>query len=258
VVGWLDRYPVAPPAVATIPVEARAHAVKKVTADVSTREVDVHGPRYQGVHRRPAVGEKTCPRCVDRTHRARRLFDNIGQLFGLWIVENTPSRRVAFPVAIANIAFHGDEPAPGTRVRLGENPGASITDRGYEFDAQLTRDGVVFRGDQWLAGTPLRQHSETDPAYRMPQRNLPFRAQQGGWHLTPERWPGLASRDLYLRKYLNARTAEYSDCRPDPAALAARRIAVKDAVRDWLWGMAGMPCSRPRSWSATTRPAVRM
>jgi hypothetical protein len=58
-----------------------------------------------------------------------------------------------------------------------------------------------------------------------------------GWWWVAERWRTLSSREFYLHRYAgHAECAEYE--RLPPAARRAwllRLVAVKDAVRGWLW-----------------------
>jgi hypothetical protein len=61
--------------------------------------------------------------------------------------------------------------------------------------------------------------------------------QPGGWVAVAERWPDLASRELYLSKYLSGRERACYDQLPprNRRHWLLGRIAVKDAVRTLLW-----------------------
>lgn len=194
-----------------------------------------HGPRYQGLQEFVAVGERHVRGVFTVPTAPGGLLDNVGQLFGLWVVQTQATRRVVFPVSIGNLTWYSDEPAPGNRVDCDIRV-RSISDAAYEFDAQLTVDGRLLADVSGWQDHRFDSHPETDPAYRMPQHRLLSQPQQG-WVLTRERWPGLASRDLYVRKYLNAvERAQYDGLPPrTQRKWLLGRIAVKDAVRDWLW-----------------------
>jgi phosphopantetheinyl transferase len=195
-----------------------------------------HGPRFQGVHELLSVGERHARAYFRAPTAPGGLLDNVGQLLGLWILETQTTRRVVFPVSIANIRFFADEPEPGSRVGCVLRV-TSITDGGYEFDAQLTCDGVIFAEISGWQDYRFDSHLEIEPAYRVPQQNLLSRRQPDGWVFTPNRWPRSASQNLYLRKYLNA--AELADFDRLPAKSQQHwllgRIAVKDAIRGHLW-----------------------
>jgi acyl transferase domain-containing protein/phosphopantetheinyl transferase len=195
-----------------------------------------HGPRFQGMQELLSVGERHI-RAVFRAPTAPGgLLDNVGQLLGLWLLETQTTRRVVFPVSIANTRFFADEPAPGSQVGCALWI-SSITDAVFEFDAQLTCDGVVFAEIKGWQDYRFDSSLEIEPAYRMPQRKLLSHPQPGGWLFTPERWPRSASRNLYLRKYLNAdEQADFDGLPPKSQAhWLLGRIAVKDAIRAQLW-----------------------
>jgi 3-oxoacyl-(acyl-carrier-protein) synthase/malonyl CoA-acyl carrier protein transacylase len=196
-----------------------------------------HGPRFQGITELAEFGDRHVRGEITVPSAPGGLLDNVGQLFGHWIVETQPNRRVVFPVAIGRITFFGDEPAPGATLSCDIRI-TSISDSDFEFDARLTASGrVLAEITGWRDHRFASHPEETEPAYRQPQRNTLAKRQPGGWFLVAERWPDLASRDLYLHKYLNAgERAEYDRLPP----MARRhwllgRIAVKDAVRDRLW-----------------------
>ncbi|NKQ57889.1 acyltransferase domain-containing protein [Amycolatopsis sp. K13G38] len=196
-----------------------------------------HGPRFRGITELTEFGDRHVRGEIAVPTAPGSLLDNVGQLLGHWIVETQPSRRVVFPVAIGGIAFFADEPAPGTRVTCDIRV-TSISDTDFEFDARLSVGGTVWAEiTRWRDRRFASHPEETEPAYRRPQRHTLAKRQPGGWFLVAERWPDLASRDLYLRKYLNsAERAEYERLPPrDRRHWLLGRIAIKDAVRHRLW-----------------------
>jgi hypothetical protein len=76
-----------------------------------------------------------------------------------------------------------------------------------------------------------------------PGREVLSRRTPDGWHVLREAWPDAASRELLMRRYLNAaERARYERFNP----LQQRRwllagMAVKDAVRQWLWDRGAGP-----------------
>jgi phosphopantetheinyl transferase len=195
-----------------------------------------HGPRFQGISELSAVGERHVRGVFTTPDAPGGLLDNVGQLFGHWIVETQTVRRVVFPVAIGEVRWYGPEPAPGARVGC-ELRVRSITDTTYEFDAQLTGETGVLADVTGWQDHRFDSHPDTEPTYRFPERNGLSRPQPGGWSLTVERWASVASRDLYLRKYLNAAEQADHDRLSPPVRRhwTLGRIAVKDAVRARLW-----------------------
>ncbi|HVW40859.1 MAG TPA: acyltransferase domain-containing protein, partial [Amycolatopsis sp.] len=195
-----------------------------------------HGPRYQGITALTAIGDAHVRGVLTAPTAPGGLLDNVGQLFGHWIVETQTIRRVVFPVGIGALTFFGDEPPPGTRldcdIRI-----KSISDTTYEFDAQLRVGDRVWAEITGWQDQRFDSHPDTDAAYRFPERNILAKRRSGDEFLVFDRWPGLASRDLYLRKYLSA--AERADYERLPAPARRHwllgRIAIKDAVRTRLW-----------------------
>ncbi|CAL2063759.1 hypothetical protein GPN2_13030 [Streptomyces murinus] len=77
----------------------------------------------------------------------------------------------------------------------------------------------------------------TRPVERFPEHHTLSAVQPGGWTLLHERWPDLASRELIMRNSLgSAERAQYAAHPPrGRRQWLLGRIAVKDAVRRWLW-----------------------
>jgi 3-oxoacyl-(acyl-carrier-protein) synthase/malonyl CoA-acyl carrier protein transacylase len=195
-----------------------------------------HGPRFQGISELAAIGDRHVRGVLTAPTAPGALLDNVGQLFGYWIVETQTVRRIVFPVGIREIRFFGEEPEPGTRVDCDLRV-TSISDTVYEFDARLTRDGRTWAEITGWRDHRFDSHPEIYDAYRVPEQHMLSRSQDGEWFLLAERWRDLASRDLYLHKYLSA--AERTDYArlPPPAQRGwlLGRIVIKDAVRGLLW-----------------------
>jgi phosphopantetheinyl transferase len=83
----------------------------------------------------------------------------------------------------------------------------------------------------------------TWPAFLYPENNRIAQHQPGGWYLVRDRWPDPATRELVMRRYLNAaERADYQQHSPRAARQwLLGRIAVKDAVRQWLWDAGAGP-----------------
>lgn len=234
VVHLAGRYPdLAPPAWPRQPERAPTLTVERFYAE----RWMFHGPRFQGITGLSGFGDRHVRGVITAPTAPGGLLDNVGQLFGHWIFETQAARRLVFPVTIAGMTFSGDEPGPGTQLDC-EIRITSVSDTDFVFDARVSEHGRVWAEITGWADRRFDSHpDETEPAYRMPQRNMLSQRRPGGWYLLAERWPQLASRDLYLRKYLNA--AERADYERLPPRARRQwllgRIVVKDAVRDRLW-----------------------
>nr|WP_037679299.1 type I polyketide synthase [Streptomyces griseus] len=195
-----------------------------------------HGPAFQGVSELTAIGERHVRGVITTPPAPGALLDNVGQILGYWIMATRTERTVVFPVGMREMRFHGPHPAPGTEVdclvRI-----TSLTDTVLEADVQLTVDGVVWAEVSGWQDRRFDNDPTTRPVERFPERNTLAQARPGGWSLLFERWPDLASRELIMRNSLGGpERAQYAAHAPrGRRQWLLGRIAVKDAVRRWLW-----------------------
>lgn len=201
-----------------------------------------HGPRFQGLTELTGVGARHATAVITAPLAPGAVLDNVGQLFGLWITEFERMRRVVFPVRIGRVRFFGTEPEPGARLECVLRI-RSVNDTKFAFDAQVTVLGRV-----WAEITGWHNHrfdgdQRIEPAYHFPERHTLSETRPGGWALLAEWWRDLPSRELYLHKHLNSRERdEYERCAPQRRRhWLLGRIAVKDAVRQWLWHQGNGP-----------------
>jgi phosphopantetheinyl transferase len=132
--------------------------------------------------------------------------------------------------------FHGPHPEPGTEVACLVRI-TSLTDTVLEADVQLTVDGTVWAELYGWQDRRFDNDPKTRPVERFPERNTLSEARPGGWSLLHERWPDLASRELIMRNSLGGvERSQYAEHAPrGRRQWLLGRIAVKDAVRQWLW-----------------------
>ncbi|MYR87137.1 4'-phosphopantetheinyl transferase superfamily protein, partial [Streptomyces sp. SID685] len=195
-----------------------------------------HGPGFQGLTELSAIGERHVRGVITAPAAPGALLDNVGQLLGYWIMATRTERTVVFPVQMRRMTFHGPHPAPGTPVdclvRI-----TTLTDTLLEADAQLTVGGRVWAVLDGWQDRRFDNDPTTRPVERFPERHTLSAVQPGGWTLLHERWPDLASRELIMRNSLgSAERAQYAAHPPrGRRQWLLGRIAVKDAVRRWLW-----------------------
>jgi acyl transferase domain-containing protein/phosphopantetheinyl transferase len=220
-----------------------------------------HGPAFQGVAELGPVadggivGELTVPSAPGA------LLDTAGQLLGFWIMTQTTRDRLAFPAAIDQVRYYGSPPSPGERVRcVVRISSLSVTD--VVADLELRRaDGQLWaRIDRWR-DRRFNTDEVTWPVFLFPERNRIAQRQPGGWFLVRDRWPDPATRELIMRCYLSAaERADYQRRTPRAAQQwLLGRIAVKDAVRQWLWDAGAgpvFPIEVTVSNAASGRPQV--
>ncbi|MFB7507133.1 beta-ketoacyl synthase N-terminal-like domain-containing protein, partial [Streptomyces broussonetiae] len=234
VVELAPRYP-APPGPGPLP-DAPERRPEHTAAQLYRERWMFHGPGFQGLTDLTAIGERHIRGVLSTPAAPGALLDNVGQLLGYWIMATRTERTVVFPVHIRELRFHGPHPAPGTEVacllRI-----TTLTDTTLEADAELTAGGRVWARITGWQDRRFDNDPTTRPVERFPERHTLSTAQAGGWALVHERWPDLASRELIMRNSLGgAERATYADRPPrGRRQWLLGRIAVKDAVRQWLW-----------------------
>jgi acyl transferase domain-containing protein/phosphopantetheinyl transferase len=108
-----DRYPEAPPPnvepiVETVPFPIARDAVYR-------DNWLFHGPSYQGVVSFGEYGSNGLRGTLQIPAGKGAMFDNAGQLVGLWAMLRTTSDRLALPIRVRRIELYGPESAPGER-----------------------------------------------------------------------------------------------------------------------------------------------
>jgi malonyl CoA-acyl carrier protein transacylase/phosphopantetheinyl transferase len=202
-----------------------------------------HGPAFQGVAELGPVADDGIVGELVVPSVPGALLDNAGQLLGFWIMARTARDRLAFPAVIDQVCYYGSPPRPGERVRCVVRVG-SVSATDVVADLELRRaDGQLWaRIDRWR-DRRFDTDEVTWPVFVFPERNRIAERQTGGWFLVRDRWPDPATRELIMRRYLSAaERAEYQRRTPRAARQwLLGRIAVKDAVRQWLWDAGAGP-----------------
>ncbi|WP_262062727.1 beta-ketoacyl synthase N-terminal-like domain-containing protein [Streptomyces sp. STR69] len=195
-----------------------------------------HGPAFQGVTELTAIGDRHVRGVITTPPAPGSLLDNVGQILGYWIMSTRTERTVVFPVGMREMRFYGPHPRPGTEVECLVRI-TSLTDTALEADVQLTVDGVVWAELTGWQDRRFDNDPQTRPVERFPERNTLSEARPGGRTLLNERWPDLASRDLIMRNSLSSmERSQYAEHPPrGRRQWLLGRIALKDAVRQWLW-----------------------
>jgi phosphopantetheine--protein transferase-like protein len=220
-----------------------------------------HGPQFAGVAEVTAVADDGIRGVLRPLPAPGALLDSAGQLIGHWMQVGVENDRTVFPVSVDAIRLYGPQPAAAEALACTARI-TELTDTGMRSDATLrTPDGQVWCR---IEGWATRRFATDNLIWRVkmaPEVAGVGEPQLGGWCLVRERWPGTASRELMMRRYLNAaERAEYE-------GLHARRqrhwllgrVAAKDAVRTWLWDHGHgpvFPCEITVSNDPTGRPRV--
>jgi len=154
---------------------------------------------------------------------------------GHWLSSHAEVDRLVLPTSIDRVAFFGPHPTPGTLVDCT----VTIT---HLDDKVLRGDHVLVADDRvWCRITGWEDRRFTTDAMVFETLKWPERTgmsvEHSGYTLIDERWPDSATRALVMRRYLS-RDEQGDHERLNPLAqrqFLLGRIAVKDAVRRWLW-----------------------
>ena len=219
-----------------------------------------HGSAYQGIRAFLALGDNGSRAILKSLPAPGALLDNAGQLMGHWLSAHVEEDRLVLPTSIERIELFGPQPPPPTLVDCTVTV-THLDDKVLRADHVLNVDDHV-----WCRITGWEDRRfPTDPvvfeALRWPER-AGMSLERSGYTLVDERWPDSATRDLVMRRYLSHdEQADYERLNP----LAQRqfllgRVAVKDAVRRWLWAHGHgplFPAEIAVANEATGRPLVR-
>jgi hypothetical protein len=236
-----DAYPVAPPpAMAPLRDEGPAPVA---AFELYTDGWMFHGPRFAGVERISSVAADGLTGALLSLPALGALLDSAGQLIGHWMQVSQTTDQNVLPTGIGAIRRYGPQPPAGSRLRC-EVRIREVAATQMRADAELrTSDGAVWcRIEDWAT----RRFATNKAIWRVklrPGHETLSRRTPDGWHVLREAWPDAASRELLMRRYLNAaERARYERFNP----LQQRRwllacMAVKDAVRQWLWDRGAGP-----------------
>ncbi len=201
-----------------------------------------HGPRFQGVAELGPISDDGIRGMLAAMSAPGALLDSAGQLLGFWIMKRMSADRLAFPVAVEQVRWYGPQPHPGDRtscvIRVG-----SVTDTEVVADLELRASGRLWaRIERWTCRR-FGTDDVTWPLSFIPERHRIAERGPGTTFLVKDRWPDTGSRELVIRHYLGAaERADYERRNPRAARQwLLGRIAVKDAVRQWLWDAGAGP-----------------
>lgn len=219
------------------PVDVTAERAPDVTAEeFYAKRWIFHGSGFQGVTRLVAQGQRHVRGVITTPSAPGGLLDNIAHLVWYWTMSTCTTKRVVLPVDFGHIRLFGPHPTAGTTVD-GVVRFRSITSTTVVADMQLARQGQVWAHVEGWQGRRFDSDLQTEAAERFPETHTLSQLSPNGWAVLFDRWPDLASRELIMRAYLGAaERTDHDQCPPrGRREWLLGRIAVKDAVRRWLW-----------------------
>jgi acyl transferase domain-containing protein len=238
---WSDSYP-PPPAPAAEPLQGE-HEAPVTAAELYADRWMFHGPRFAGVAEIAALAADGITGTVSSLPAPGALLDSAGQLIGHWMQVSRTADQTVLPTGIGAVRRYGPRPPDGAR--LGCTAWIrEVTGTRMRADAELrTGDGRVWCR---IEGWTTRRFATDDAIWRatvQPGHCTLSSQAPGGWTVLEERWPDSASRELIMRRYLNAaERAQYQRLSPPhQQRWLLGQIAVKDAVRRTLWDRGAGP-----------------
>jgi phosphopantetheinyl transferase len=230
------RYPARTPANAAKLVNERPSHIEATRFYVDRHMF--HGPAYQGVRELQAVGDNGSRAVLKSPAAPGALLDNAGQLMGHWLSAHAEVDRLVLPTSIGRVELFGPHPRPGTFVDCTVTI-THLDDKVLRADMLLTVDRRL-----WCRVTDWEDRRFTTDELVFATLQWPERTgmsvERGAYTLIDERWPDSATRDVVMRRYLGRpERDEYDRHHPlGQREFLLGRIAVKDAVRRWIWAKA--------------------
>lgn len=193
-----------------------------------------HGPRFAGVTEIESLADNGITGTLTPLPAPGALLDSAGQLIGHWMQVSHDVDQTVLPTGIGSVEFHGPPPTGPVRCTAWIR---EVTATEMRADAELWSDGMMWCR---ITGWTTRRFTTDDRIWRVklrPGTETLARPEEGGWVTVVENWQDSATRDLIMRRYLCATERDHYE-RLDVRAQRRwllRVIAVKDAVREWLW-----------------------
>ncbi|GHH33685.1 beta-ketoacyl synthase N-terminal-like domain-containing protein [Lentzea cavernae] len=211
-----------------------------VTADELYRDNWMfHGPAFAGVTKIDCLADNGIAGVLTPLPAPGALLDSAGQLIGHWMQVCRTVDQTVLPTGIEQVTFHGPVPTGDVHCTAWIR---EVTDQVMIADAELTVDGALWCR---ITGWTTRRFTTDDRIWQVKLRpGTEMLSTQDGDSLTVvENWSDSATRDLIMRRYLNSAERRHYGGLDVPAQRdwLLRVIAVKDAVRAWLWGRGAGP-----------------
>jgi acyl transferase domain-containing protein len=207
-------------------------SVERMYAD----RVLFHGPRYRGVEKVHALGDRHIRGTLRVPAPPGGLLDAGLQIIGNWVDVTLPTKFVVFPTGFESIRFFGPAPAAGERVEfVGRFP--SVDDRVVMAEFQVIASGRVWAQATGASHQRFDSHPRARPTELAPGRNSFADPQPEGWVQIFDYWPypestnSCSALTMGTAGYLEVQQMRIADRKP----WLLSRLAVKDAVRYLIW-----------------------
>jgi hypothetical protein len=200
-----------------------------------------HGPQYQGIVGLGPEGSDGIRGELVCQGAPGALLDNVFQLMGYWIMVHTTRDRIAFPVAVNKVTFYGPHPPP-RQLCQGTVQIKEVTASEVVADAEVTAGGKLWAKIEAWQDKRLESDEATWSVLMSPANSLLSRCQED-YALVHEHCKSAGALTRMGQRYLSEReTRLWEGAGPrKKRGWLLGRIAVKDAVRHWLWNRGAGP-----------------
>ena len=211
-----------------------------------------HGPAYEAIDELCALSPEGIRGVLKVTDTPGALLDNVGQLFGLWVMLTEEEDRVVMPVSLDSLTLYGPPPQRGERLPCvvwveeldkrsvvahmaiwrGERLWATIRGwRDWRFETSGALWGLMQYPERSLYAQPCA------PAQQSPEMSEVSVVLARGVSAVA------SSREFLVGRCLNQEEQAYyrSQSSRVQRGWLAGRIAAKDAARVHLWRLRGAP-----------------
>jgi 3-oxoacyl-(acyl-carrier-protein) synthase len=198
-----------------------------------------HGPAFAGVTKIDCLADNGIAGVLTPLPAPGALLDSAGQLIGHWMQVVHTVDQTVLPTGIEQVSFHGPVPTGDVGCTAWIR---SVTALEMVADAELTVNGELWCR---ITGWTTRRFTTDDRIWQVKLRpgTEMLSTQDDEWLRVTENWSDSATRDLIMRRYLNSAERKHYGGLDVPAQRdwLLRVIAVKDAVRAWLWDRGAGP-----------------
>lgn len=214
--------------------------------EVYSRRWMFHGPAYQGISQLLGISPSGIRGTIRNDGVPGALLDNVGQLFGLWVMLTQSEDRVVMPVRLASFQLFGPPPKLGDELQCTVEI-TQVDRREVKADMTLWYQGQVWARCEAWRDWRFETSGRLWSLMRYPEQSLysSILTQKGQVVISLAEGISAAasSREFLVGRCLNRQERkEYRELNNQQQRdWLAGRIASKDALRQWLWSQGARP-----------------
>ena len=215
-------------------------------SEVYSKRWMFHGPAYHGITELIGISPQGIRGRIHNTGIPGALLDNVGQIFGLWVMLTQREDRVVMPVRLEELTLHMPPPEVGALLDC-EVSITKLEKREVKADMTLWHEGQVWASFKGWSDWRFETSGQLWSLMRYPEHNLYASPVMSHGDLAITLAEGISqaasSREFLVGRCLNQRERhEYRGLSPNlQRDWLAGRVASKDALRHLVWQRAQRP-----------------